>query len=97
MYLFRSHTFKLGILTLTSFAQWYISVIREQTQRDMMARPFTERSKFQEMQTDLYWGFFWADLNYPQGPQFDCMTLAEAANREFSAMERILARALPAN
>lgn len=70
-------------------------MVRGQTQRDMMIRPFTERTKFQELATDPYWGFFWVELNYPVGPQFDDMTLAQAANVEFSAMERILARALP--
>jgi hypothetical protein len=61
----------------------------------MMARPFTERTKFQELATDTHWGFFWVELNYPIGPLFDEMTLAQAANMEFSALERILARALP--
>lgn len=70
-------------------------MIREQTQRDMMARPFTERTKFQELSTDIHWGYFWVELNYAIGPHFDDLTLAQAANLEFSAMERILARALP--
>ncbi|KAL2209326.1 hypothetical protein CC79DRAFT_1367515 [Sarocladium strictum] len=75
--------------------EWYISVVRAQTQRDMMARPFTERTKFHELSTDTHWGFFWVELNYPFGQQFDDMTMAEAANMEFSALEKILARALP--
>lgn len=61
----------------------------------MMARPFIERSKFHELSTDTHWGFFWVELNYPFGQQFDDMTLADAANMEFSALEKILARALP--
>lgn len=70
-------------------------MIREQTHRDMLARPFTERSKLLELKTDLHWGYFWTELNYPFGSQFDEMTLSQAANIEFSAIERILARALP--
>ncbi len=67
----------------------------------MMSRPFRERHDQQEKSrdTDMYWGYFWAELGYELfiGPQFDYMTLAQAANAEFSAVERILARALPPN
>lgn len=65
----------------------------------MMTRPHHERNEFQEkaLDTDMYWGYFWAELTYPIGPQFDGLTLAQAAHIEFSAIERILARALPAN
>lgn len=75
--------------------QWYISVIREQTQRDVASRPFKDRTEIQNRidQTDAYWGYFWCELGYTMGPQFDSMTLAQAAHAEFSAVERILARA----
>ncbi|KAG6016766.1 hypothetical protein E4U43_003132 [Claviceps pusilla] len=77
--------------------EWYIAVIREQTQRDMLTRPHFERTVMQERsrETDMYWGYFWAELGYTFGPAFDHMTLSEAAYAEFSAIERILARALP--
>lgn len=64
-----------------------------------MSRPLKERSDLQEKgdDTDLYWGYFWAEVGYSMGPQFDSMTLAQAAHIEFSAIERILSRALPIN
>jgi hypothetical protein len=79
--------------------QWYISVIRDQTQRDTLNRTLEERNRIQEgsEDTDLYWGHFWAEVGYTMGPQFDDMTLAQAAHAEFSAVERVLARALPRN
>lgn len=74
-------------------------MIRDQSHRDMMSRPVQERNSLQEKaaDTDMYWGYFWAEVGYEQsmGPGFDCMTLAQAANQEFLAIERILARALP--
>ncbi|KAG6002397.1 hypothetical protein E4U21_003128 [Claviceps maximensis] len=77
--------------------EWYIAVIREQTQRDMLTRQHSERTRLQEKstETDMYWGYFWAELDYSFGPDFDQMTLSQAANAEFSAIERILKRALP--
>ena len=62
----------------------------------MLARQHAERTILQEMsqETDMYWGYFWAELGYNFGPAFDQMTLSQAAHVEFSAVERILARAL---
>ncbi|UNI22415.1 hypothetical protein JDV02_008306 [Purpureocillium takamizusanense] len=76
---------------------WFISIIREQTQREMLTRPHAIRRELQEKgeQTDMYWGYFWAELGHSFGPQFDKMTLADVAHAEFSAVERILSRALP--
>ncbi|QUC21834.1 uncharacterized protein UV8b_06075 [Ustilaginoidea virens] len=77
--------------------EWYIAVIREQTQRDVTARHHAERNCLQEKsaETDMYWGYFWAELGYAFGAGFDQMTLSQAADAEFTAIERILARALP--
>ncbi|KAH7176673.1 hypothetical protein EDB81DRAFT_773302 [Dactylonectria macrodidyma] len=77
--------------------EWYIAVIREQTQRDVHARPLTDRTVLEEQakHTSPYWGYFWAEVGYTQGPQFDSMTLAQCAHAELSAVERILSRALP--
>lgn len=44
--------------------------------------------------TVLYWGYFFKELDLPQGPSFDNMTLAEMATREFTAVTDILRRAL---
>ncbi|RDA90263.1 hypothetical protein CP533_4616 [Ophiocordyceps camponoti-saundersi (nom. inval.)] len=67
------------------------------TQRDMVSRPHAVRTQLQELgqQTDPYWGYFWAELGHGFGPQFDQLTLAQVAVAEFSAVERILSRALP--
>ncbi|KAF4508796.1 hypothetical protein G6O67_005132 [Ophiocordyceps sinensis] len=77
--------------------EWYVSVIREQTNRDMLGQSHSSRTALQEkgQQTDMHWGYFWAELGYSFGPQFDQMTLAQVAHAEFSAVERILSRALP--
>lgn len=65
----------------------------------MMTRPVRERNDLQDKagDTDMHWGYFWVELGYEHwmGPGFDAMTLAHAANAEFSAVERILSRALP--
>ena len=84
-------------MCLTFLMQWYIAIIREQSQRDLLARPMTQRNELQtkSKDTDPYWGYFWAELGYEMGPQFDKMTLAQAAHLEFSAVERILRRVLP--
>ncbi|KJZ75639.1 hypothetical protein HIM_05102 [Hirsutella minnesotensis 3608] len=77
--------------------EWYISAIREQTHRDLLSRPHASRTELQEKgrQTDMHWGYFWAEVGHGFGPHFDQMTLAQAAQAEFSAVERILSRALP--
>ncbi|KAM4061229.1 RNA recognition, RNP-1 [Hirsutella rhossiliensis] len=77
--------------------EWYVSVIREQTSRDMLGLSHSSRTDLQEkgQQTDMHWGYFWAELGHSFGPQFDQMTLAQVAHAEFSAVERILSRALP--
>ncbi|KAI9163559.1 hypothetical protein HJFPF1_05176 [Paramyrothecium foliicola] len=77
--------------------EWYIAIIREQSHRDIMARPLNERIAIQEkgLQTNMYWGYFWVEVGYGMGLHFDKMTLAQASHAEFSAIERILARVLP--
>lgn len=62
-----------------------------------MALPVDQRNEIQEKArcTSMYWGYFWHELGYNQGPDFDTMALADAARIELSAIERILARALP--
>ncbi|PHH79671.1 hypothetical protein CDD82_2229 [Ophiocordyceps australis] len=77
--------------------EWYIAMIRDQTHRDFLCRPHAARTELQEKgeQTDMTWGYFWAELGHNFGPQFDQMTLAKVAQIEFSAVERILSRALP--
>lgn len=76
--------------------QWYINVIREQTHEDLSRRPIHERNEIQEKakETDMHWGYFWLELGHNFGPQFDAMTLAQAASVEFAALERVFGRAL---
>ncbi|KAJ2972762.1 hypothetical protein NQ176_g6970 [Zarea fungicola] len=75
--------------------EWYINTIRDQTMQDIFVSSPTERRTIQEkaQETDGYWGYFWAIVNYPTGPAFDNMTLAYAAHVEFAAIEAVLARA----
>ncbi|PNP59272.1 hypothetical protein FNYG_14968 [Fusarium nygamai] len=79
--------------------EWYIRLIREQSTRDVLVRPIHERTVIQETlkETDEYWGYFFNEVNYIQGPQFDQMTLGQCAYLELSAIERILGRALGYN
>ncbi|KAH6973419.1 hypothetical protein BKA56DRAFT_690540 [Ilyonectria sp. MPI-CAGE-AT-0026] len=78
---------------------WYIAVIREQTHRDAFALPLSDRTLLHEQaeHTDMYWGYFWDEVAYVQGPEFDNLTLAQCAHAELSAVEKILSRALPRN
>lgn len=63
--------------------------------KDVFARPLSERRAIhgKTQSTDGYWGYFWVEVDYPTGAAFDSMTLAHAAQVEFSAIETILARA----
>ncbi|KAF5021814.1 hypothetical protein F66182_6140 [Fusarium sp. NRRL 66182] len=78
---------------------WYVRIIREQSTRDVLIRPIHERTAIQESlkDTDDYWGYFYKEVGYTQGPHFDSMSLGHCAYLEFSAIERILARALSPN
>lgn len=64
-----------------------------------MSRPIQGRHDLEEKarDTNMHWGYFWAEVGHEHfmGPAFDAMTLAQAATAEFSAIERILSRALP--
>ncbi|OAA60104.1 RNA recognition, RNP-1 [Cordyceps fumosorosea ARSEF 2679] len=75
--------------------EWYIAAIRDRTMRDVFALPHGDRRAVQEkaQSTDGYWGYFWNELNYPEGAEFDTMTLAHVAQVEFGVVETILARA----
>ncbi|KAL4721893.1 hypothetical protein ACLX1H_011085 [Fusarium chlamydosporum] len=85
--------------TPLDLVDWYIRLIREQTTRDVLVRPIHERTSIQETlkATDDYWGYFYHEVNYIQGPQFDEMSLGQCAYLELSAIERILGRALGYN
>ncbi|RSL57059.1 hypothetical protein CEP54_008477 [Fusarium duplospermum] len=75
---------------------WYIRIIREQSTRDVLVLPISERTAIQETlkETDDYWGYFFQEVGYIQGPEFDFLTLKQCAVMEFSAIERLLTRAL---
>lgn len=76
--------------------QWYIAIVREQTNKDHVARPLRERVEIETRSrtTDTYWGYFWVEVAYQLGPSFDDTTLDQAAHMELAAIERILSRAL---
>lgn len=101
--LFCSPVFAVSKLTFLCVfflsSQWYVAVIREQSSRDILSFPLRERVELQQRaeQTDMYWGYFWSEVGYVMGPQFDELPLAEAAKLEFAAIERILNRAFIQN
>ncbi|KAF3760054.1 hypothetical protein M406DRAFT_270108 [Cryphonectria parasitica EP155] len=76
--------------------EWYIAIIREETNRTVAQSLPNVQSELQRQgrQTSLYWGYLWKEVSHPYGPGFDNMTLAEMAHREFSALSNILRRAL---
>lgn len=76
--------------------QYYIALIREETNRTVgLQQPNIQSQIHNEgKQTNLYWGFFFKELNLPHGPVFDHMTLAQMAELEFRALTNILTRAL---
>lgn len=83
---------------LTISHQWYIALIREETHRTVgLQLPNIQAQIHKEgTLTDLYWGFYYKELSLPHGPEFDDMTLAQMADREFSCITNILTRALMA-
>ncbi|RYO78033.1 hypothetical protein DL762_008909 [Monosporascus cannonballus] len=76
--------------------EYYIALVREETQCRVDEMPISDKQRIQELSqcTDDYWGYFWLEVDYPVGPAFDDMTLAEAARRELSTIEAILRRAV---
>ncbi len=80
----------------TPAQQYYIAIIREETCRAVDELPISEKQRIQQLgsNTSGYWGYFWHELAYPVGPEFDGMTLAEAARRELDTVDAILCRAV---
>ncbi|KAI0395195.1 hypothetical protein F5Y17DRAFT_221286 [Xylariaceae sp. FL0594] len=76
--------------------EWYIAIIREETNRVVQNLNISQRMPLQKLlkETDAYWGYFWAEVNLPLGPKFDKMTLHECNEREWQAVEKILTRAI---
>lgn len=86
----------VATLLTWSLPQYYIALIREETNRTVgLQQPNIQSQIHNEgTRTNLYWGYFFKELNLPHGPPFDNMTLAEMAEREFRALTNILTRAL---
>ncbi|KAI1865196.1 hypothetical protein JX265_008243 [Neoarthrinium moseri] len=78
------------------FLEYYIAIIREETNRTVAELPIHQKARLAALagETDGYWGYFWYELNYPEGHDFDDLTLAQAAEIEWTTMDRILRRAL---
>ncbi|KAK0717212.1 hypothetical protein B0T26DRAFT_775155 [Lasiosphaeria miniovina] len=83
----------------TDLLDWYIAIIREET--IMHAQEQADHSR--EMSAELttfasaahgYFGFLGREIGMPKGPAYDSMTLAQAAQLEISAMQRVILRAL---
>ena len=84
--------FKLTIVGL----KYYINLIREETVRTVDELPMAEKQDIQRLaaETDGYWGYFWRELKFPAGPDFDNMTIAQAAAKEINTIDAILRRAI---
>ncbi|ROW10553.1 hypothetical protein VMCG_01725 [Cytospora schulzeri] len=78
--------------------EWYIALIREETNRTVGLQLPNIQAQIQKegTLTNLYWGFYYKELNLPRGPDFDNITLAQMADLEFGCITNILARALSA-
>ncbi|KAH9905326.1 hypothetical protein F4778DRAFT_779668 [Xylariomycetidae sp. FL2044] len=76
--------------------EWYIAVIREETNECVGCLNMIQKQRFQSKmsQTSDYWGYFWKELDYPVGPDFDTMTLAQAYEKELGTIEKIIKRAM---
>ncbi|GAP89936.2 putative RNA RNP-1 [Rosellinia necatrix] len=76
--------------------EWYVSVIRAETNRVVQSLDISNRMTLQGRMegVDGYWGFFWAEANFPTGRAWDDMTLAECSRIEWQAIERIVTRAI---
>lgn len=76
--------------------QWYIAIIREETHRTVGLQLPNIQAQIQKegTLTNLYWGFYYKELNLPHGPVFDNLTLAQIADLEFSCITNILSRTL---
>ena len=89
---------KERILTCRVNQQYYIALIREETNRVVRTMNIREKQELTGLarNTDGYWGFFWREVGYKNmvGPAFDNLTLAGAAAMEWEAVDRILRRAI---
>ncbi|KAI0012034.1 hypothetical protein F4779DRAFT_635121 [Xylariaceae sp. FL0662B] len=76
--------------------EFYIALIREETTRAVEQAHIGRKHELQQKlaETNGYWGYFWCEVDYPSGAAFDNMTLADAAAREYAAIEKILRRAV---
>ncbi|KAI0403589.1 hypothetical protein F4802DRAFT_598983 [Xylaria palmicola] len=76
--------------------EWYISIIRTQTNREVQSLGISQSIPLQSTMENLdgYWGFFWAEANFPVGAEWDNMSLAACSRLEWQAIERILTRAI---
>ncbi|KAI1299688.1 hypothetical protein F5Y03DRAFT_408646 [Xylaria venustula] len=76
--------------------EWYIAVIRTETNRAAQSLDLYQRMALQGMMKNLngYWGYFWAEANLPTHSNWDKMSLADCSRLEWQAIERIITRAI---
>ncbi|KAI0975744.1 hypothetical protein F4678DRAFT_457097 [Xylaria arbuscula] len=76
--------------------EWYIAVIRTETNRAVQSLDLYQRMALQGTMKDLdgYWGYFWAEASFPTRPSWDKMSLADCSRLEWQAIERIITRAI---
>ncbi|KAI0447193.1 hypothetical protein F4803DRAFT_558879 [Xylaria telfairii] len=76
--------------------EWYIAIIRTETNRVVQSLDISHRRPLEGMMQGLdgYWGFFWAEVNFPTGWDWDNLSLAACSRLEWQAIERIVTRAI---
>ncbi|KAI0506184.1 hypothetical protein F5B22DRAFT_639406 [Xylaria bambusicola] len=78
--------------------EWYIAVIRAETERVAKSLGIHQKKLLEEIMEDRcldgYWGFFWAEVNFPVGLTWDNMSLADCSRLEWQAIQSILTRAI---
>ncbi|KAK8073922.1 hypothetical protein PG994_004821 [Apiospora phragmitis] len=76
--------------------EYYIAIIRDESTRHMDSQDLGVKLQLTKMHahTNSYWGYFWQEVGYSTIKDFDELTLQEAAEMEWSAIDRILRRAL---
>ncbi|KAH8195399.1 hypothetical protein TruAng_010431 [Truncatella angustata] len=78
--------------------EYYISILRMESTRDVNRRqPVHTKQHLEALaaETDIsLFGYFFKDVGHPTGHAMDNSTLADAANREWSAVNRVICRAI---
>ncbi|KAK4222354.1 hypothetical protein QBC38DRAFT_427468 [Podospora fimiseda] len=75
---------------------WYIAFIRQQSSEQIADRPEKEQAEIylKARHTTDYFGYLWVEINLPEGPALDQMSLKDLYLREVGAIHRGFTRVL---